>query len=64
MCNCMLLIIPVDDRPPPPPEVRLVTDGQSDGNNFQGRVEVKVFGIWGTICSDLWDFNDGDVVCR
>lgn len=51
----------VDDSPPPLPEVRLVSENDDD---FQGRVEIKVYGVWGTICSDLWDFNDGDVVCR
>ena len=30
----------------------------------QGRVEVEVMGIWGTICGDYWDINDGHVICK
>ncbi|XP_077990881.1 uncharacterized protein LOC144445212 [Glandiceps talaboti] len=41
--------------------VRL-TNGQTP---FEGRVEIFVSGVWGTICGDdHWDFIDAEVVCR
>ena len=38
-----------------------IQDG--DGVTY-GRVEVCVGGLWGTICSNFWDYEDAAVVCK
>jgi hypothetical protein len=30
----------------------------------QGRLEVCLFGVWGTVCDDLWTDSNSKVVCR
>ena len=41
-------------------EVRLV----GGATQYEGRVEICIEGVWGTICGDQWDATDATVICK
>ena len=41
-------------------DIRL-TDGSTE---YEGRVEVCINGVWGSVCDHGWDSNDASVVCK
>jgi len=34
------------------------------GTKFEGRLEVRYQGVWGTVCDDHFTKVDADVACR
>ena len=44
------------------PETRVRLEGSTVP--YAGRLEVCFNGLWGSVCDDLFDQTDADVVCR
>lgn len=49
--------------PQSPLEVRLV-GGRERRAGMEGRVEVRRFGVWGTVCDDDFSANEALVICN
>ena len=45
-------------------DLRLVQGTTADTTFTSGRVEIFIDGQWGTVCDDLFDQLDANVVCR
>ena len=45
-----------------PGELRLANGNKTGG--LEGKVEICFGGRWGTVCDDMWDYHDAEVVCR
>jgi deleted-in-malignant-brain-tumors protein 1 len=45
-------------------DLRLMTGNNDTTSLGRGRVEVYYKNTWGTVCDDLWDENDAQVVCK
>ena len=41
-------------------DLRLV-DGENEND---GRLEIQISGVWGTVCDDFWEYTDADIACR
>ena len=40
--------------------LRLINGGTSN----EGRLEICIYSVWGTVCHDSFDTNDAKVACR
>lgn len=46
-----------------PLEIRLV-GGNERRAGMEGRVEVRQYGVWGTVCDDDFGVNEALVICN
>ena len=54
-CSIYILLVPCSTG-----DIRLVGGGVPN----EGRVEICMSNVWGTVCDDGWDSTDATVVCR
>lgn len=33
-------------------------------NQYEGRLEICINNVWGTICDNMWDSTDASVACK
>lgn len=59
MC-CIIIHLLFSNLFPIPGSVRL----QGGRSKLDGRVEVYLGGVWGSVCSNDWGDEDAAVVCR
>ena len=52
-----MLLLDCEER-----DIRLTDDRFS--TPLEGRVQVCLNGVWGTVCDDGWQEENNDVVCR
>ena len=43
---------------------RMEQDGVDHNSSTEGRVEICLNGVWGTVCDNGWDRFDAKVVCQ
>ena len=60
ICSLLLCILTASPQCYTNGNVRLVGGASSN----EGRVEVCVNGMWGTVCNSGWDIKDATVVCK
>lgn len=60
LCMCIIVCIIFSNLLSIPGSVRL----QGGRSKLDGRVEVYLGGVWGSVCSDDWGDEDAAVACR
>lgn len=45
-------------------DLRLIATNGSLSTTGEGRVEICIGEVWGTICDDMWSRVDAQVACR